>query len=163
MIDDFTVVIGAVVRADLPSGWELGGHGGSGELVAVDGPAAAWGGGWGGLCWCGCCAGGGVGGGVVSGGDEVDDGDCEGYEEDAHGGEDDGGLGVTLGRWLLWVGLGLWVGRTGLAGVVGLVWGVGWAAGLGVARASGWCLAVVGGLSWVVRRLGHQGSSGPRS
>ena len=104
------------------------------------------------MCWCG----------VVSGGDEVGDGDCEGYEEDAHGGEDDGGLGVTLGRWLLWVGLGLWVGRTGLAGVVGLVWGVGWAAGLGVARASGWCLAVVGGLGWVVRRLGHQGSSGSR-
>ena len=150
------VVVGSIEFCGLPSLGELGGHVGSGELVAVDGPAAAGGLGWGGLCWCG------VGCGVVSGGDEVGDGDCEGYEEDAHGGEDDGGLGVTLGWWLLWGGLVLGVCRAGLAGVVGLVWGVGWAAGLGVARGSGWCLAVVGGLSWVVRRLGHQGSSGSR-
>ena len=151
---------------------ELGGHGGSGELVAVDGPAAAWGGGWGGLCWCGCCAGGGVGSGVVFGGGEVDDGDHEGYEEGGHG-DDDAGCGVVFGGWwgrggwLLWVGLvgglGLWVGGAWLAWE-GLVWGVGGAAwlGLGVARAGGWCLAVVGGLGWVVRRLGHQGSSGSR-
>ena len=150
------VVVGSIEFCGLPSLGELGGHVGSGELVAVDGPAAAGGLGWGGLCWCG------VGCGVVSGGDEVGDGDCEGYEEDAHGGEDDGGLGVTLGWWLLWGGLVLGVCRAGLAGVVGLVWGVGWAAGLGVARGSGWCLAVVGGLGWVVRRLGHQGSSGSR-
>ena len=145
VFNDVSVVAGAILFADSPSWGELGGHGGGGELVAVDGPAAAWGGGWGRLeacswccAWCWCCA----WGGVVLGGGEVDDGDCEGYEEGAHG-DDDPGFGFVCGwRWrggrLLWVGLagglGLWVGGAWLGWLAweGLVWGVGGAVWLGL-------------------------------
>ena len=161
-VSQIAVVSVSVFFADTPSRGEFGGHGGSGELVAVEGPAAAWGGGsccsgglrwgWGGRRACGW---GGVGGwGVFLVVSEVGDDDRESDDDDAHGDDDDAGCGLACGCWW-WVGLvlGLWwvagVAGSGL-GVDGS--GLGWLAwvgvlGHGVPPVLGCVLTVTGG--WV--------------